>query len=190
MLQCADRARTCMRPCGTSTTQRRCPRPSPSSARNTGQSARRYRTLRRRTTRAAASSRETPSRQSTTPPARRAVAAAPAAWRPTAASAGAPSCGDLLNGCLTEALWASLRDNFPFGCLFGPVLLTGLYCVVAHVVSPRSTHACRTQSPLVARLAGNTHCSEKKYLFGAVRLSQHPVVLRLSTATWFGSTRP
>ena len=27
------------------------------------------------------------------------------------------------------------------GCLFGPVLLTGLYCVVTHVVSPRLTHA-------------------------------------------------
>jgi hypothetical protein len=27
--------------------------------------------------------------------------------------------------------------------LFGPVLLTQLLCVVAHVVSLRSTHACR-----------------------------------------------
>jgi hypothetical protein len=54
--------------------------------------------------------------------------------------------------------------------LLGPVLLTGLYCVVAHVVSPRSTHACRTQSPLVARLAGNTLLLEKKYLFGAYDL--------------------
>ena len=57
------------------------------------------------------------------------------------------------------------------GCLFGPVLLTGLYCVVTHVVSPRSTHACRTQSPLVARLAGNTLLLRKEISFRSVRLA-------------------
>ena len=55
--------------------------------------------------------------------------------------------------------------------MFGPVLLTGLYCVVAHVVSPRSTHACRTQSPLVARLAGNTLLLRKEISFRSVRLA-------------------
>ena len=57
-------------------------------------------------------------------------------------------------------------------CLFGPVLLTGLYCVVAHVVSPRLTHAAaHTQSPLVARLAGNTLRCAEGVANGAVRLA-------------------
>ena len=58
------------------------------------------------------------------------------------------------------------------GCLFGPVLLTGLYCVVTHVVSPRLTHAAaHTQSPLVARLAGNTLRRAEGVANGAVRLA-------------------
>ena len=68
-----------------------------------------------------------------------------------------------------QSHFATLTD--PEGCLFGPVLLTGLYCVVAHVVSPRSTHACRTQSPLVARLAGNTLLLRKEISFRSVRLA-------------------
>ena len=56
-------------------------------------------------------------------------------------------------------------------CLFGPVLLTELYCAVSHVVSLRSTHACRTQSPLVARLAT---LLRKEISFRSGTTCQHP----------------
>ena len=71
-----------------------------------------------------------------------------------------PAAGRATRAFLPEVLCGS-----GYCCLFGPVLLTGLYCVVAHVVSPRSTHACRTQSPLVARLAGNTLLLRKEISF-------------------------
>ena len=64
--------------------------------------------------------------------------------------------------CGAPVLGRLMLRRQPGPGLFGPVLLTELYCVVAHVVSPRSAHAAaHTQSPLVARLV---HCAAPKGL--------------------------